>query len=103
MYVYLIGAGPGDPGLLTCKGRKVLSEADVVVYDYLASDELLSIARPDAEFIYVGKIAGNHAMKQGDINKLLVAKAKEGKHNVWWALFIDALFAALLYWGGFFG
>ena len=79
MYVYLIGAGPGDPGLLTCKGRKVLSEADVVVYDYLASDELLSIARPDAEFIYVGKIAGNHAMKQGDINKLLVAKAKEGK------------------------
>ena len=46
MYVYLIGAGPGDPGLLTCKGRKVLSEADVVVYDYLASDELLSIARP---------------------------------------------------------
>lgn len=79
MYVYLIGAGPGDPGLLTCKGRKVLSEADVVVYDYLASDELLALARPDAEFIYVGKIAGNHAMKQGDINKLLIAKAKEGK------------------------
>ncbi len=79
MYVYLIGAGPGDPGLLTCKGRQVLSEADVVVYDYLAGNELLSLARPDAEFIYVGKIAGNHAMKQGDINKLLIAKAKEGK------------------------
>ncbi|MCQ2445190.1 MAG: uroporphyrinogen-III C-methyltransferase, partial [Mailhella sp.] len=79
MYVYLIGAGPGDPGLLTCKGRRALSEADVVVYDYLASDELLSIARPDAEMIYVGKIAGNHAMKQPDINKLLVRKAKEGK------------------------
>ena len=79
MYVYLIGAGPGDPGLLTCKGRQALSEADVVVYDYLASDELLALARPDAEFIYVGKIAGNHAMKQGDINKLLIAKAKEGK------------------------
>lgn len=79
MYVYLIGAGPGDPGLLTCKGRQVLSEADVVVYDYLSSDELLALARPDAEFIYVGKIAGNHAMKQGDINKLLIAKAKEGK------------------------
>ncbi|MGN1038824.1 MAG: uroporphyrinogen-III C-methyltransferase [Mailhella sp.] len=78
MYVYLIGAGPGDPGLLTCKGRKALSEADVIVYDYLASDELLSLAKPDAERIYVGKIAGNHAMKQGDINKLLVAKAKEG-------------------------
>lgn len=79
MYVYLIGAGPGDPGLLTCKGRQVLSEADVVVYDYLSSDELLALARPDAELIYVGKIAGNHAMKQGDINKLLIAKAKEGK------------------------
>ena len=79
MYVYLIGAGPGDPGLLTCKGRKVLSEADVVVYDYLASDELLALARPDAERIYVGKIAGNHAMKQSDINALLVRKAKEGK------------------------
>ena len=79
MYVYLIGAGPGDPGLLTCKGRQVLSEADVVVYDYLSSDELLALARPDAEFIYVGKIAGNHAMKQGDINKLLIRKAKEGK------------------------
>jgi len=78
MYVYLIGAGPGDPGLLTCKGRQALSEADVVVYDYLASDALLSLARPDAEFIYVGKIAGNHAMKQGDINALLVRKAKEG-------------------------
>ena len=51
MYVYLIGAGPGDPGLLTCKGRQALSEADVVVYDYLASDELLALARPDAEFL----------------------------------------------------
>ena len=81
MYVYLIGAGPGDPGLLTCKGRKVLSEADVVVYDYLSSDELLALARPDAELIYVGKIAGNHAMKQGDINKLLIAKAKEAANN----------------------
>ena len=79
MYVYLIGAGPGDPGLLTCKGRQVLSEADVVVYDYLAGSDLLALARPDAELIYVGKIAGNHAMKQGDINKLLIAKAKEGK------------------------
>ena len=46
MYVYLIGAGPGDPGLLTCKGRKVLSEADVVVYDYLSSEELLALAGP---------------------------------------------------------
>lgn len=79
MFVYLIGAGPGDPGLITCKGKDALSRADVVVYDYLASDILLGYARPDAEKIYVGKIAGNHAMKQEDINALLVSKAKEGK------------------------
>ncbi len=79
MRVYLIGAGPGDPGLLTCKGRDILAAADVIVYDYLAAEELLSGTRPDAERIYVGKIAGNHAMAQGDINKLLVRKAREGK------------------------
>lgn len=79
MFCYLIGAGPGDPGLITCKGLDALSRADVVVYDYLASDILLSHARPDAEKIYVGKIAGNHAMSQEDINALLVRKAKEGK------------------------
>lgn len=79
MYVYLIGAGPGDPGLITCKGLRALSEADVVVYDYLAGDALMDHARPDAERIYVGKVAGNHAMPQADINRLLAAKAKEGK------------------------
>lgn len=79
MFVYLIGAGPGDPGLITCKGLDALSRADVIVYDYLASDVLLGYARADAEKIYVGKIAGNHAMKQEDINALLVKKAQEGK------------------------
>ena len=79
MFVYLIGAGPGDPGLITCKGLDALSRADVVVYDYLASDILLGHARPDAEKIYVGKVAGNHALPQEGINALLVAKAKEGK------------------------
>ena len=79
MFCYLIGAGPGDPGLITCKGLDALSRADVIVYDYLASDILLSHARPDAEKIYVGKIAGNHAMSQENINALLVQKAKEGK------------------------
>ncbi len=79
MKVYLIGAGPGDPGLLTLRGRDILSTADVVVYDYLASDELLAHARPDAELIYVGKISGNHALPQDKINELLIAKAKEGK------------------------
>ena len=55
MFVYLIGAGPGDPGLITCKGLDALKRADVIVYDYLASDVLLGYARADAEKIYVGK------------------------------------------------
>jgi len=79
MFVYLIGAGPGDPGLITCKGFDALSRADVIVYDYLASDILLNSARHDAEKIYVGKVAGNHALPQEEINALLVRKAKEGK------------------------
>ncbi|MBO4317489.1 MAG: HemD protein, partial [Mailhella sp.] len=60
MFVYLIGAGPGDPGLITVKGASALAAADVVVYDYLAGDELMALVRPDAEKIYVGKVAGNH-------------------------------------------
>lgn len=78
MKVYLIGAGPGDPGLLTLKGRDILARADVIVYDALASDALLDHARPDAERCYVGKIASNHALSQDKINQLLVDKAKEG-------------------------
>jgi uroporphyrinogen III methyltransferase/synthase len=77
--VYLVGAGPGDSGLITVKGLKVLRRADVVVYDQLASPELLREARPDAELIYVGKKAGEHSLPQGDINRLLVEKAGEGK------------------------
>ena len=79
MKVYLIGAGPGDPGLLTIKGKDILEKADVVVYDYLANDALLGYARPDAERIYVGKVAGNHALPQDGINRLIIEKAKEGK------------------------
>ncbi len=77
MRVYLIGAGPGDVELLTLKGKRALEEADVVVYDALANDSMLKFAKKDAEFIYVGKISGNHAMKQDDINQLLIDKAKE--------------------------
>ncbi|MFZ5428507.1 MAG: uroporphyrinogen-III C-methyltransferase [Thermodesulfobacteriota bacterium] len=77
--VYLIGAGPGDPGLLTLKAKHVLETADVLVYDYLANKAFLDFRRPDAEVIYVGKKGGDHTLPQGDINKLLVAKAKEGK------------------------
>jgi uroporphyrinogen III methyltransferase/synthase len=77
--VYLIGAGPGDPGLLTVKGRDLLASADVVVYDRLASERLLSIARRDAEFVYVGKESSRHAMTQDEINAVLAEKALEGK------------------------
>ena len=79
MKVYLIGAGPGDPGLFTLKGKDVLSRADVVVYDYLANDALLAFARPGAELIYVGKKGGDHTLSQEGINRLIVDKAKEGK------------------------
>ncbi|MDR2055722.1 MAG: uroporphyrinogen-III C-methyltransferase, partial [Desulfovibrio sp.] len=77
--VYLVGAGPGDPGLLTLKGRDALALADVVVYDALASDALLSHAKHGAELVYVGKVAGNHALPQRRINALLIEKAKAGR------------------------
>jgi uroporphyrinogen III methyltransferase/synthase len=77
--VSLIGAGPGDPGLFTLKGRDVLARADVVVYDYLAAESLLSCTRADAELIYAGKQGGDHSMPQSEINALLISKAKEGK------------------------
>jgi uroporphyrinogen III methyltransferase/synthase len=77
--VYLIGAGPGDPGLFTLKGKKVLEKAEVVVYDRLIGQEILDYANPDAEFIYVGKASSDHALPQEEINKLLVQKAQEGK------------------------
>jgi uroporphyrinogen III methyltransferase / synthase len=77
-YVYLIGAGPGDPGLITVKGRDCLSKAQVVLYDYLANDELLRLAPKSAELIYAGKVGGEHNRAQSQINELLVAKALAG-------------------------
>ncbi|MBM4035541.1 MAG: uroporphyrinogen-III C-methyltransferase [Planctomycetes bacterium] len=77
--VFLVGAGPGDPGLITLKGLEALRGAEVVVYDALANPRLLREARPDAELISVGKRGGCHTMKQEEINALLVAKGKEGK------------------------
>ena len=77
--VFLIGAGPGDPGLLTIKGAAALASADVVVYDRLVHPAILRHAKPGAEMIYVGKASSQHTMKQDDINRLLVDKAKEGK------------------------
>ncbi len=76
--VYLIGAGPGDPGLITVKGLQKIAEADVVVYDYLANRAFLSAAREDAELIYVGKKGFTAHVTQEEINGLLVEKATEG-------------------------
>ena len=77
--VYLVGAGPGDPQLLTLGGRDALAAADVVVYDRLANPLLLAHARADAERIYVGKEAAEHALPQEDINALLAELALQGK------------------------
>ncbi len=77
--VYLIGAGPGDPGLLGLKAKECLETADAVVYDRLADPRILAFARKDAEMVYVGKASANHTMRQPDINKLLVKLAQEGK------------------------
>ncbi len=77
--VYLVGAGPGDPGLLTLKGKRCLEEAEVIVYDYLANERLLAYARPDAERIYVGKRGGEHTLSQREINTLLIERARAGK------------------------
>jgi len=76
--VYLIGAGPGDPGLITVKGRACIENADVIIYDYLAAPALLNYAREDAEIIYVGKKGGDHTLPQHGINALLVEKAIQG-------------------------
>ena len=77
--VYLIGAGPGDPGLFTLRGKELLETCDVVVYDYLANDALLALANKNAEIIYVGKQGGDHTLAQSEINRLIVARAQEGK------------------------
>lgn len=76
--VYLIGAGPGDPGLITVKGMECIQKADVVVYDYLAAPALLGHARKNAEIIYVGKKGGDHTMSQDGINALLAEKGRQG-------------------------
>ncbi len=77
--VYLVGSGPGDPGLLTLKAAQKIAEADVIVYDYLAGHNFVHKAKPDAELIYVGKSGKQHTVEQNDINQILVTKAREGK------------------------
>lgn len=78
--VYLVGAGPGDPDLITVKGSKILKTADVIVYDRLANPELLSITSEQSEHIYVGKRPGKPSVSQKQINHILITKAKEGKN-----------------------
>ncbi len=78
--VVLVGAGPGDAGLLTRRGLQVLAACDVVVYDRLIGMELLELTRPDTEKIYVGKAAAQHAMTQENINALLVERALKGQN-----------------------
>ncbi|MBW1646540.1 MAG: uroporphyrinogen-III C-methyltransferase [Deltaproteobacteria bacterium] len=77
--VYLVGAGPGDPGLITVRGRECIRRAEVLVYDYLAAPELLRHAPETAERIYVGKQGGDHTLGQEEINRLLVEKARAGR------------------------
>ncbi len=77
--VYLVGAGPGDPGLMTVKGLDCLRHADVVIYDRLVDESILNETRSEAEKIYVGKASSHHTLEQGMINQLLIQKAREGK------------------------
>jgi len=76
--VVLVGGGPGDPGLLTLKAKAFIEKADVIVYDHLVNPSILLFAKKDAELIYVGKQSGKHTLKQSEINRLLVEKAKNG-------------------------
>jgi uroporphyrinogen III methyltransferase/synthase len=77
--VYLVGAGPGDPGLITTKGLNCIEIADVLIYDYLAAKAFLKHARPECECIYVGKKGGDHTLSQEGINELIADKARQGK------------------------
>jgi uroporphyrin-III C-methyltransferase len=80
--VSLVGAGPGDPGLLTRRGARRLRQADVVVYDRLVAPALLALARPAAARVFVGKARGRHAMAQAEINALLIREARQGRRVV---------------------
>ncbi len=80
--VILVGAGPGDPDLLTIKGRDQIAQADVILYDALISQEILKHSKPDCKKVFVGKRSGHHSAKQEEINEMLLQYAKEYKHVV---------------------
>src|SRR5580704_10251928 len=77
--VYLVGAGPGDAGLITVRGLECIQRADVIVYDNLVNPSLLKHARPDAAIIFAGKMPKKHTLTQEEINALLLEMAIEGK------------------------
>lgn len=77
--VYLVGAGPGDPGLFTLRGRELIRRAGCVIYDFLANEELLTEARGDCEKVFAGKRAGRHTIPQDKINNLMIRKAQSGQ------------------------
>src|SRR6185503_4013627 len=77
--VYLIGAGPGDPKLLTLKAAEAIAESDVIVYDHLVNPEVLAHSRRGAESICVGKRAGEPSISQSQINRLLITRAQRGQ------------------------
>ena len=75
--VWLVGAGPGDPELLTLKAARLIAQADAIVYDHLVGEGIIDLARPEARIIYAGKESSRHTMPQGDINQLLVELSRE--------------------------
>jgi len=77
--VYLVGAGPGDPELLTLKGKRCLEAAETILYDRLVDESILDFASPDAGLIYCGKKAGGHCLPQCEIEAIMISRAKEGK------------------------
>ena len=77
--VYLVGAGPGHPELLTLKAAELLKAADVIIYDRLIQEAVLALAKPSAERIYMGKPVGKHDSRQTEIHELLLRKAREAK------------------------
>ncbi len=79
MFVYLVGAGPGDHNLITKAGLEAIQECEVLIYDRLISPKLLDYANKDCEKVYVGKVVGNHAIKQDEINQIKVEKPLEKK------------------------
>jgi len=78
--VYLVGSGPGNPELLTLRAFRLLQQAEVVLYDHLVSPEIVALAPPGAELIYVGKQRSNHSLPQPEINQLLIRLARQGRH-----------------------